>query len=223
VATAPTALPWERQRGETAIGYALFMAYLKLGPQRTLRAAYASYVSSRRGTGAKGVLPQAPGRVSGQYARRSVAWRWAERAKAWDDHVAEGEREAIAKRAQRDAARRYRAFRRSITAGMRIIQKADLSNLVPDDARKLLASALRGIELGAQGTRLENGEATALLQLRHTGPSGAEAAIQPEAVDALTSLAQELAVLIRSGALTSPDSAAEDTAEPEATAHPQDQ
>src|SRR5262249_7010750 len=69
----------DRLPHESTAAYARFLAYVAFGPGRILAAVYAAFQGAANGP--KGH------RVSGQWKRDSVTYRWAERARDWDCHV----------------------------------------------------------------------------------------------------------------------------------------
>jgi hypothetical protein len=89
----PSPAPWEQQPGETPRAYAAFCVFRDLGPRRTLAAAAAAYYQRTAGS------------LERQVDKWSSAFRWVERAAAWDRHLdAEG-------RAAQEAARKEMAER----------------------------------------------------------------------------------------------------------------
>lgn len=69
---------WERQPGDTKASYTAFLAYLELGPKRSLRNAYRVFTEQ----------PDAP-EASSHWRRWSAAQNWVERAEAYDTHELE--------------------------------------------------------------------------------------------------------------------------------------
>jgi len=67
--------PWDRQEGETSKAYAAFVAYLELGPERSIDAAFRQQNGSRK----------AAGRPF-WWHRWSSKWSWVARAEAFDHH-----------------------------------------------------------------------------------------------------------------------------------------
>lgn len=68
--------PWEQRDGEPDAAYKRFLAYLRLGPQRSLEAAYRAHGKAPEGS-------KRP-RVPGQWKRDSAAYEWRKRADAYD-------------------------------------------------------------------------------------------------------------------------------------------
>lgn len=68
--------PWEQRTGETDAAYARFLIYRDLGTTRSLDRAYTAH----RGAG-KCKKPQP---ASGQWTNDAAAFKWSERAEAWD-------------------------------------------------------------------------------------------------------------------------------------------
>lgn len=69
--------PWEQRDGEPDAAYKRFLAYLRLGPQRSLEAAYRVYCE-KAGKGRK--RPEPPG----NWRRDYTAYEWRKRADAYD-------------------------------------------------------------------------------------------------------------------------------------------
>lgn len=89
--------PWDRLPEETAEAYAAFQAYLKLGAGRSI-----ATVARHQG----GIRAASDGiRPSGKFTRWGNRNRWADRAKAWDEHLADLNARA-AERAARESAER---------------------------------------------------------------------------------------------------------------------
>jgi hypothetical protein len=79
---AETRQSWEQQEGEPAAAYAHFLLYRSLGLARSLNRAYRASLSDEV-EGNRRQEKAAPG----SWTRESRAWRWRERAEAWDVHV----------------------------------------------------------------------------------------------------------------------------------------
>lgn len=83
--------PWDRAGEEPATWFARFLLYRSLGPQREVNEAYRLWT---------GEVPEGSAgcrKASGAWQRASRAFRWRERATAWDLHnLATAGREALA-------------------------------------------------------------------------------------------------------------------------------
>src|SRR5262249_47260322 len=84
----PSLAPWEQQVGESVRAFGAFCAYRDLGPQRTLRAAAQKFYG------------RAAASLERQADKWSRAFRWLERASAWDRHL-----DAEVRRVQEEARR----------------------------------------------------------------------------------------------------------------------
>ncbi len=93
--------PWSRLAAETSTAYAAFLAYRDMGIKRSIDKAWAAY---RAKTGNAGATNQ----PSGQFCAQSSRFRWSERARAWDDHLA-AERDRVAAAEARKWERRRQA------------------------------------------------------------------------------------------------------------------
>jgi hypothetical protein len=84
--------PWDRVKGETEQAYDAFLIYRELGPDRTQ-------------DGVRVKLGKVPAYLRGieRWARR---WSWAERARAWDNHL-QAERDKVAEKAAAAEARKW--------------------------------------------------------------------------------------------------------------------
>lgn len=82
--------PWDKQESETATAFRAFQVYLNLGPERTLKTAYAARQrkSNQKATGSSAV----PGSWTG-WSRSNA---WPDRAAAWDAYAAKQVRDGFA-------------------------------------------------------------------------------------------------------------------------------
>jgi len=71
--------PWDRQPGEPAEWHQRFLSYLRMGPGRSVEEAWRKAV---------GAGPEEP--LDPAWAEMARAWRWAERAAAYDAAAAAG-------------------------------------------------------------------------------------------------------------------------------------
>jgi hypothetical protein len=83
--------PWDRLPGEPSHWYDRFSRYRLAGPSRSLLATY----QAEREKARKGATKKAAS-VPSSWNRAAAAWRWAERAAAWDAYEAELRRRAAA-------------------------------------------------------------------------------------------------------------------------------
>jgi hypothetical protein len=134
----PERQPWERQEGETAKGFEAFELFRRLGPARTVQAAWEQYwqrPGNRRRTGGKEA-----GVPHGYFRAWSSRWRWHERAAAWDEEVAalardqELDRELRARVVEQEEEQRQRQLRREEARAARTV------------GRQILVRVLKAIE-----------------------------------------------------------------------------
>src|SRR6516164_6680801 len=74
--SGPSLEPWEQQTGESARAFGAFTVYRDLGPRRSLRAAATAFYGRSSAS------------LERQVDKWSRAFRWVERANAWDQHLA---------------------------------------------------------------------------------------------------------------------------------------
>ena len=86
--------PWERQQNESRKAFQAFCAYRKLGPQRSLDAAWREFAKRKRG-----VAP-------GSWTKWSRLYEWVKRADAYDHYLESRERAAFEKDLLKLGARR---------------------------------------------------------------------------------------------------------------------
>jgi hypothetical protein len=103
MADALPPLPWEQQPGESSRAFGAFRVYRDLGPHRSLRAAAAAFYG------------RAATSLERQVDKWSHAFRWVERATAWDGHLDAEARQAQEK-ARRDMAERHAQEARGLQA-----------------------------------------------------------------------------------------------------------
>ena len=163
--------PWEREAGETDTAYQAFELFRRLGPDRTVQAAWEQYFfrpGTRRERGTKGVSP-----APGYFKRWSARWDWHQRAVAWDDEVAalardqELDRELKAKVAEQEEEMRQRKLRREEARAARTVGRQILRRVLKAiEERELEGMPLSQILPHLQkvgflielGQRLEEGE-----------------------------------------------------------------
>jgi hypothetical protein len=123
--------PWEQQPGESARAFGAFCVYRDLGPRRTLRAAAAAYYRRTSGT------------LERQVDKWSSAFRWIERASAWDRHLDDEARQAQ-EVAHREMAQRHvreaRALQAKALERLRTILPEELS---PADVLRYFVEAVK--------------------------------------------------------------------------------
>ena len=126
--------PWHQQPGESVQWYDRFHAYLMLGNLRTLAAASHLWTGSR----------SAPSSTASRMAKK---WNWQERALAYDQ--AERTEKAALERTRAAVARERRLSRvqKLIDLTTTAIDKADLENLSPEEARTLRPLLKNALEL----------------------------------------------------------------------------
>jgi hypothetical protein len=145
--------PWQQQPGESARAFGAFAVYRDLGPRRSLRAAAASFY----------------GRISASLERQvdkwSRAFRWVERANAWDQHLA-----AEGCKAQEEARREMvdRHVREARALQAKALER--LRALCPEELGP--TDLLRFIVEAAKLERLALGEPDAVQRHELTGRGG---------------------------------------------------
>lgn len=80
---------WEILPGETDGAFAAFRIYLSLGPERSMRAVEEKINAAKTGRKEAKRVP------SGKYTAWAKKYRWPERARAYDDHMARATSEAV--------------------------------------------------------------------------------------------------------------------------------
>jgi len=145
--------PWEQQPGESARANGAFCVYRDLGPRRSLRAAAAKFY------GRSSVA------LERQFDKWSRAFRWVERASAWDRHL-DSEARKTQEEARREMAERQvrgaRALQAKALERLRALRPKDLGP----------AELLRYIVEAAKLERLALGEPDALQRQEMTGRGG---------------------------------------------------
>jgi len=130
---------WELIDGETALAFAAFEMYRRLGPARTVEEAWRQYWS-RPGTRRRRMDKTSPPRVMPYFSRWAVKWRWRERALAWDEEQAAIERDQRLDRELQEKARQHEEQ----------IQQRELwkeeARAARTFARRMLLRALQGID-----------------------------------------------------------------------------
>jgi hypothetical protein len=180
--------PWEQLPGESARAFGAFAAYRDLGPRRSLRAAAQTFY----------------GRASAARERQldkwSHAFRWVERANAWDRHL-----DAQARQAQEEARREM--VERHVKEARALQAKAveRLRSLRPEELGP--AELLRYLVEAAKLERLALGEPDSVQRQELTGRGGAPLQFSLEqTVTAARELEEaERDTLQRSGSQALPD------------------
>jgi len=139
---------WERMTDESTKAYLAFNTYLQLGPDRSVDAAYRLAMNEPAGSSK---------RASGRWTKWANTYGWVARAAAWDEFVAAEARRGLLKTAEENQIHRVRQLTNTMNLGMAILGKADINSLSPNDARKLLPTALRAIEMASESLREEFG------------------------------------------------------------------
>ena len=149
----PPPAPWEQQPGETPRAYAAFCVFRDLGPRRTLAAAAAAYYQRTADS------------LERQVDKWSSAFRWVERAAAWDRHLdAQG-------RAAQETARKEMAERHVREArGLQAKALERLRALLPEELSP--ADALRYFVEAVKLERLALGEPDTVQRQELTGKGG---------------------------------------------------
>lgn len=169
--------PWEREAGERDTAYQAFELFRRLGPDRTVQAAWEQYFfwpGTRRERGTKGVSP-----APGYFKRWSARWDWHQRAVAWDEEVGalardqELDRELKTRVAEQEEEVRQRQLMREETRAARAVGRRGLLRILQEieghklDAMKLvdliphLKKFLEAITEGQRLERLEAGQSAA--------------------------------------------------------------
>jgi hypothetical protein len=153
----PPPPPWERQPGEPDRAFAAFCCYRDAGARRSLdavgRQLYEGQVGRRRGT-------------TGRLQEWSSAWRWVERARAWDAELDRQAREAELE-AVREMRRRHAEEAREFqTRALERLRSLPLEELGAPEVLRFFVEA-------AKLERLSRGEADGRYEHdhehRHTG------------------------------------------------------
>jgi hypothetical protein len=142
---------WDQQPGEPSLWYGRFVAYLALGPSRSVERAYAVV---RETENLKG---QRPGAKWYDAAHR---WNWERRAQAYD---AEQRRRFLQDQDELRTAARIRRLHeiQRLAAGVfTALAGADLAQLAPDQVLELLPTLRMFLMDLYRAERLEFGEAT---------------------------------------------------------------
>jgi hypothetical protein len=147
------AAPWEQQPGESTRAFGAFCVYRDLGPMRSLRAAAVAFYGRETRS------------VERQFDTWSSAFRWVERAGAWDRHL-----DAAARLAQVEARREM--VERHVKEA-RVLQAKALERLRSICPEELGPSdLLRFIVEAAKLERLALGEPEIVQRHEMTGPGG---------------------------------------------------
>jgi hypothetical protein len=149
----PSAAPWEQQPGESARAFGAFCVYRNLGPRRSLRASAAAFYG------------QTTAARERQVDKWSRAFRWVERAGAWDRHL-----DAQARQAQEETRREM--TERHVKEARALQGKAleRLRALRPEELGP--ADLLRYIVEAAKLERLAVGEPDVVQRQELTGRGG---------------------------------------------------
>lgn len=173
--------PWEQQPGENLRAYAAFQVYLNMPPEN--RSLLGSFRLFKGKAGAR--------TVPGLYSRWSDKWSWEVRAAFWDKFRDDTAKEAELKKLRELGEQRANAYMAVMRTGLTLLQKAELQNLKPDEARAFLALVPQLVDIGARGNRLEIGESERNVAVevevkrgrgikRRRGPHGADADVDDD-------------------------------------------
>ena len=184
--TSPAA--WEQQAGESARAFGAFCVYRELGPRRSLRAAAEKFYGRSAAS------------LERQVDKWSSAFRWVERANAWDQHL-DGHVRRAQEEARGEMAERHLREARLLQA--KAVER--LRSLRPEELEpaELLCYLIEAVKL----ERLTLGEPETVQRQELTGRGGAPLHFSLEAVvTAARELEQaEHDALQRSGGTTLPD------------------
>ncbi|HEV3255418.1 MAG TPA: hypothetical protein VG013_00935 [Gemmataceae bacterium] len=148
---APPPAPWERQPGEPDKGYALFSVYRSLGPLRSIVAACKQFYPDGASSGKVRVAE-----------RWSSAWKWPQRATAWD---AELDRLAMITQAEERKAMAARHAKQAVS-----VQEKALADLEAVDPKTLSpADRIKWFTAAVQVERTARGEPSTITEERHKG------------------------------------------------------
>jgi hypothetical protein len=145
--------PWEQQPRESSRAFGAFSVYRDLGPRRSLRAAAAAFYE------------RSAAALERQVDKWSRAFRWVERANAWDRHL-DAEACQAQEQARREMAERHVREARALQA--KALER--LRALRPEELEP--ADLLRYIVEAAKLERLALGEPDTLQRHEVTGPGG---------------------------------------------------
>jgi hypothetical protein len=122
---------WEQQPGESARAFGAFRAYRDLGPRRSLPGAAAAFYGQTSASGER------------QFDKWSRAFRWVERAAAWDRHL-DAEGRAAQEAARREMADRHvreaRALQAKALERLRALRPEELG---PSDLLRYIVEAVK--------------------------------------------------------------------------------
>lgn len=139
---------WERMPSEGSKPWAAFNVYLQLGRDRTVDLTW------RMTTGQP---PNSVKRATGGFQKWASTWAWLPRAAAWDEFLAAEARRAMIQVAEENARIRIKTLTTTLDGAMIILEQADLKALSNTEARKLLPTALRALEIATGSLREEFG------------------------------------------------------------------
>jgi hypothetical protein len=148
-----SSMPWEQQPRESSRAFGAFCIYRDLGPRRSLRAAAAAFYGRTTAT------------LERQVDKWSRAFRWVERASAWDRHL-DAEARQAQEQARREMVERHVREARALQA--KALER--LRALCPEELGP--ADLLRFIVEAAKLERLALGEPDAVQRHELTGRGG---------------------------------------------------
>jgi hypothetical protein len=153
---------WERREEESDEAFAAFATYRDMGRQRSIDAAYATYVAKSGKEKRKRSKPVARNRAAGGWHTWSSRYEWVARASAYDDHMEAAELAARQKVREAEAAkweaRRLAQREREWTLGEKLQQKAE--QLVSQELEARASDSAKLAETGSKLARLSAGMET---------------------------------------------------------------
>jgi hypothetical protein len=167
---AASSNPWDKLADESGPAHVAFLIYRDLGAARTLNAAYHAHLRSQgqggpdRGqaeakAGASGPGNGPPPRVSGRWRTWAEAFRWTERAEAYDRHFA-AIRLAEQERVTKTFTAEYAGARELLLAGLLKLQINYLKGSQAESKKggKLIERVIRRVGRDANGGPVQSEE-----------------------------------------------------------------
>ncbi len=183
----PRSTPWERLENEPVRAYAAFTVYRDLGPTRSYDEATRRIYPNRE---------NADHAVVGRIIEWSQRWRWAERARLWDDELDKFNRENQMDMI-RDMNRRHISEAKALQIkAMQALNALNPEDMKPQDVLKFLTEAAK-LERSAAGVPEE------ISEVRHTGQDGGPLPGQEPKMD-VAQIAAILQVLNEAGVVPDP-------------------
>ena len=183
----PRSTPWERLENEPVRAYAAFTVYRDLGPTRSYDEATRRIYPNRE---------NADHAVVGRIIEWSQKWRWAERARLWDDELDKFNRENQMDMI-RDMNRRHIGEAKALQIkAMQALNQLRVEDMKPGDVLKFLTEA-------AKLERTAAGVPEAVSEVRHAGHDGGAMPQQEQKID-VANIAAILQVLSEAGQIPEP-------------------